>query len=390
MDRTLRILQQHNGTGEALDHVHRTPRQEQETQHIVPTVALQQNKSLEDIDTKGGAETWLKQLTPTWKKLLHLIRRLSNKFGGATQDITRMLVQAVLVSCACYGAIHYQLTRVQLQKLESLYRQALRVITGLPQHTRTEELYRYCQLPALQDAILTRATNDQARRLHTPQGQRLLEYDDRTFHATTFDPMVPPRQADLRGGGRQDGGNLLAIASTDTFGMTRTQCLSTRDKISPREVELQAILLGIRTLIERTPHAVTKATILTDSLEALKALRGPARRNSTPYYIKELCKEIHRNYNIVVQVQWIPGHSGNAGNEEAHRLARETLLNHPSESATPTLRYKPPPEEQRMVIKYENKQQLRNTIPPLQRPIPRNIPRERQKSSLPRPAPDMP
>lgn len=86
-----------------------------------------------------------------------------------------MLVQAVLVSRACYGAIHYQLTGVQLQKLESPYRQALRVITGLQHHTRTEELYRYCQLPALQDVISTRATNDQARRLHTPQGQRLLK-----------------------------------------------------------------------------------------------------------------------------------------------------------------------------------------------------------------------
>ncbi|KAG0412138.1 hypothetical protein HPB47_010717 [Ixodes persulcatus] len=73
-------------------------------------------------------------------------------------------------------------------------------------------------------------------------------------------------------GARQDGGNLLAIAAMDTFSMTRTQCLSTRDKISLGEVELQTILLGIRTLMEPTPRAMTKATIFTNSLEALKAL----------------------------------------------------------------------------------------------------------------------
>lgn len=83
------------------------------------------------IHTQGGGKTWLDQLTPTWKKLLHLIKRISNKFGGATNDVARTLVQTVLVSKACYGAIHYRLTQVQMSKLKSLYLQALRVITGL-------------------------------------------------------------------------------------------------------------------------------------------------------------------------------------------------------------------------------------------------------------------
>lgn len=59
-------------------------------------------------------------------------------FGGTTKDTVRTLVGAFLVSRACYGAMHYQLTRVQLQKLEGLYIQALRVITGLPHHTCTK------------------------------------------------------------------------------------------------------------------------------------------------------------------------------------------------------------------------------------------------------------
>lgn len=79
-----------------------------------------------------------------------------------------------------------------LSKLESLYLQALRVITGLPHHTKIEELYRYCQLPPLHKIVTHRTQTDHDRRLLTPQGQRLLELDDRSFKATAFEPTIPP------------------------------------------------------------------------------------------------------------------------------------------------------------------------------------------------------
>lgn len=122
----------------------------------------------------------------------------------------------------------------------------------------------------------------------------------------------------------------------------------------------------------------TRVIIFTDSLEAIKALRTPPRRHTTPHRIKELCGTFQRDHNIDIQVQWIPGHTGNPGNEEAHRLARETILNHPSESAAPSLSHNPSPEERRKTLRQESKKDLRATIPELQHPIPRNIPRAAQ------------
>lgn len=144
------------------------------------------------ISTKGGADVWLQQLTPTWKKTLHLIKRISNKFGGATQDIARILVQSTLISKACYGGINFHLTQAQAQKIESLYLQALRVVTGLPHHTHAEELYRYSKLPRLNEIIAQRARNDNARRLFTAQGHRLLKHDNRIFRPGHFEVTIPP------------------------------------------------------------------------------------------------------------------------------------------------------------------------------------------------------
>ncbi|KAH7945661.1 hypothetical protein HPB49_013634 [Dermacentor silvarum] len=58
-----------------------------------------------------GAATWLKELEPTWKKLLHLVKRISQKRGGAGTDTARTLTSAVLTSRACYGAVCFDLTK---------------------------------------------------------------------------------------------------------------------------------------------------------------------------------------------------------------------------------------------------------------------------------------
>ncbi|KAH7960913.1 hypothetical protein HPB49_024758 [Dermacentor silvarum] len=94
------------------------------------------------IHEDGGAATWPKELEPTWKKLLHLVKRISQKRGGADTNTARTLTSAVLTSRACYGAVCFDLTKAQYSKLERMQRECLRVITGLPRHARVEDLHR--------------------------------------------------------------------------------------------------------------------------------------------------------------------------------------------------------------------------------------------------------
>ncbi|KAH7967121.1 hypothetical protein HPB49_022905 [Dermacentor silvarum] len=102
------------------------------------------------IHEDGGAATWLKELEPTWKKLLHLVKRISQKRGGAGTDTARTLTSAVLTSRACYGAVCFDLTKAQYNKLERMHRECLRVITGIRRHTRVEDLHRELRNRAMQ------------------------------------------------------------------------------------------------------------------------------------------------------------------------------------------------------------------------------------------------
>lgn len=63
------------------------------------------------IHESGGASEWLRQLKAQWTPLLSLVRRISNTSGGASQNIARRLVQAILVSKASYGALCFRLTK---------------------------------------------------------------------------------------------------------------------------------------------------------------------------------------------------------------------------------------------------------------------------------------
>lgn len=149
------------------------------------------------IDRTGTASTWITQLIPTWRKMLHLVRRISWRMGGAGTDTARLLVRAVLISRAAYGAIGFNLTAAHLQKLERLHNEALRAVTGLPRHARLEDLQRYARLPPLSATIAARKESDNLRRNSTRQGRQLL----RTAGETP-DPALEPQDEQIPPGTR--------------------------------------------------------------------------------------------------------------------------------------------------------------------------------------------
>lgn len=373
---------------------------------------------------RGGAAEWLKQLTPTWKKIVHIIKRISNKFGGATFEIARTLVYAVLVSRTTYGAVCFQLTKTQVEKLETLYRAALRVITGLPRHTRVEELYRYGRLPPLRDIIQDCREGTHNRRLLTLQGQRLLLSDDPTMAAILDEvpPHVPPwkdfpvtdgrplsRKTNAQRYGPQRATiaralnepstdpaemrlftvaswnphtQIAAIVARTEDGYHRRQNYRLDETPSTTEVELQALQVGINWIL-MDPRIVSEQTktitIYTDSSAAIRALLGPPRVGTTEYAIKNGCRIIKAQKDVAVKIQWVPGHSGQADNEAAHDLASEACTSRRSQGVPiyrPSLDHSP--EEERRRRKQIRKSRLKDHVPPLENPFPRGLPRGAQ------------
>ncbi|XP_042144107.1 uncharacterized protein LOC121834468 [Ixodes scapularis] len=127
------------------------------------------------LHEQGGAQEWIKLLKPKWRQELQVIKRMGNRLGGAGTRTIRLLTQAVLTSKACYGDACFILTKGQYEQLEIVHREYLRAITGLPRHTKAEELHRYSNLPTLQAIIETRVSCHQWRRTSTRAGQRLLQ-----------------------------------------------------------------------------------------------------------------------------------------------------------------------------------------------------------------------
>ena len=62
--------------------------------------------------------------------------------------------------------------------------------------------------------------------------------------------------------------------------------------------------------------------IFTDSLSTLQSLESGKYENKEMSKIAEIINHLKEHYGIDVTLQWIPGHKGIAGNEEADTLAK--------------------------------------------------------------------
>lgn len=129
------------------------------------------------VGTKNSAGIWLQRLKQKWKCLLHTIRRLSNKYGGATQKATLTMTRAVTVSTLTYGALAYELNKSHTRALQVLHRATLRTISGLPKHTPNQKLEQAVPLPPIEDIINEAKAQAEFKRPLTHQGHALTAWD---------------------------------------------------------------------------------------------------------------------------------------------------------------------------------------------------------------------
>ena len=73
----------------------------------------------------------------------------------------------------------------------------------------------------------------------------------------------------------------------------------------------------------RNVHDYNKFLICTDSLNIIKAINGFPKNKNPSYIILDIIEEINslRVDGKVIEILWIPSHTGITGNEDVDRLA---------------------------------------------------------------------
>lgn len=378
------------------------------------------------INNKGNATTWIQQLRKNWDATIHLLKRIGNKFGGASTQFMRLAGRAVLTSRLTYGSTCFNLTRTQLKQLTILHHKLLRSITGLPRHTPTDHLYTYAELPAIQSLIEYANCAHEDRRTLTIQGRHLIKYDEIRQICTEpirTQPTTPPpspwlrtqpithkprsrkeqrryihqRSTLARLHHRTEPGTYAiytdaSITQTSIIGsvyhesdpsLSEAITISTAAELDSTTAELQAILLALTLLCRdigriQGKHRPKQIKLYTDNASAIQDLRQPNPASLLTRTIHTTVQQLIDRHGIPIFIEWTPGHQDNPGNEAAHDMASAA---NPSLQSTCTLSNPlPPPDVNEDVIarriRRKNRQRtLKENTPRPDQPIPLDIPR---------------
>ncbi|XP_042149568.1 uncharacterized protein LOC115311803 [Ixodes scapularis] len=358
------------------------------------------------FEETARSSKWLPDIEKNWVQGLKLIRKTTNKSWGADEKALRILAEALLTSRALYSCNWLNLTRGQWKKLERLNHRSMRLITGLPNFTPLEDLRQEAQMSRIEDRADAQNIAQFQRLERTRQGRRLLEdlgYDIR--NKPPLEEPLPPWQDEpitdhrplpkaLNGGKRARAARLHAawceehgrgdeIRYTDAARTEGASAAAWHDQrrnkgwaealpegTSVKEAELRAILAAIEDILSISVTA-SKAIIFTDSQEAIIATRCSRAKGRTTKKIKKMATEL-RERGTELYITWLPGHSGIAGNERAHRAAVEAA--HYSSTLGPTSpsgRHETvDPEEQAELDRQARKAYLRGLLPPQEDEIP--------------------
>ena len=302
-----------------------------------------------------------------------MIRRLSNKYGGARQQACRTLARAVAVGKILYGAPIYTFSSPDIRNLERLHRTTLRTITGLPKHTRISALERAGGLPPLQDVIREAHIRHHIRMENTPQGRRLLAWDcQRHDDAPVLNQSLPPWETPIasrrfrRPISRHNdtarqvlATRQLREATLDTIDIYTDAafsdgqasvawiCAQTTEYTGayrchlPNGTPMHAELLAIWGATASLPYTIQKPLrVFTDSHAAYSEIFRPASEDATAAAIQSILRR-HEKADRPIEIIWTPGHTGVPGGNTAAHAAAASAGGSTNLSLPPPLRVNP-------------------------------------------------
>ncbi|XP_040063382.1 uncharacterized protein LOC120837834 [Ixodes scapularis] len=315
------------------------------------------------IASCNSPKAWTKHLRKHWSPLLHTIRRVSNKYGGARQQSCQTLARATAVGRILYGTPAYDCTPTLLRDIERLHRATLRTIAGLPKHVRNDRLLATVPIPPI-DVIMAEARSQFTSRLeNTLQGRSTLAWDLQRHvawsgpdEASPWDSPVislkpikaiPTQNSDLRNRmayqhhNAENNGHIHIYTDAsflaDRAGLawhctSRPELTGAHTCTLPQGTALQAELLAIwggTCSIPNLPDLQREQTltrtyrIYTDSVAALEELSTPTTEDATAVEIRKRLRML-QDLGADVQILWTPAHTGvPGGNAAAHAAATQ-------------------------------------------------------------------
>ncbi|KAH8040396.1 hypothetical protein HPB51_010176 [Rhipicephalus microplus] len=106
-----------------------------------------------ELDASGSANAWVRSARRKSANTLHLIRRISQKTGGACSRMARILVRSILQPRLVYQAQFQRLTLRDWDLLETANRDSMRAITCLPRMTPITTLQAEAQLNTIDEIV---------------------------------------------------------------------------------------------------------------------------------------------------------------------------------------------------------------------------------------------
>ncbi|XP_040070255.1 uncharacterized protein LOC120843090 [Ixodes scapularis] len=318
------------------------------------------------IEETGKGDIWLQDTIKYCNSALNAIRRICSARGGATENVAKRMVKALVVSRVVYGARHYWLNKGQWQKLETLNNQAMRVITGLPKFTPLGKLREQAGINKLHDIVTARTVAHSERLKLTGPGREIMKLLHRpTENLPELPEQLPPwedlaeitdnkpsaRKGDTKQLTRKAKAHTKMVeawdpscimaAYTDTASLDGPVTLKTAaaaipalqisatkqlpEGASTKGGELTAIRLALETVLALPDPLTTNLRIFTDSQEAVKECRIRNSPSRIVRSIKKLASQL-ASRGTSTRIAWVPGHAGIPGNEQVHRLARASLI----------------------------------------------------------------
>lgn len=301
------------------------------------------------IQRNTGNAQVISRLQSTMRQLCGLIKRVATRHAGMREGDLCRLVQAFLISRIVYSFPYYHLRRADMNKLNALIRQAYKIALGLPKYTNPDKLSRLGVYNTIDEIIEAHKTAQIFRLSSTQGGRHILDKLD-------LNPPVPsvrrtplpqitrqqliikpvpknmlPGRHDNRSAARAKelwdkykGDHSVAYVDAAAQG-NRKYVVSV---VTESGLILNAATVEAFSALEAEESAIAHA-ITNESVSTIVSDSKSAILNCSKGTISKTTQQILRNYNHsfyqsdrLINLVCVPAHSGNPGNEEAHRIAR--------------------------------------------------------------------